>query len=303
MAAWGPMGDRGFGRAPKTEDRGRGSSFAVQQLTALDCVGGSLCVAGDAAGNLVTSANPTGGASAWTVAEQVDPTARITAVSCSSKARCVAAGDDGAIIHSTDPTGGASAWKLTTGVLAHGDALTSLSCPTDGLCVGVDERGAVVYSRDPTGSAKTWKSARIVTRSKDWLVSVDCPTASECIAIDRQGRAVAHSTKPTGGSKAWHIATLKALAGATFAPPTLACASRSLCVIVGTDRQGIGPLIGTSTHPTGGQSAWRFGRPPKAVDDLPGRPEPPKRLRLPGSRRPVVRQCLTVRPVRLRRPR
>jgi hypothetical protein len=246
-----------------------GAPYAsVQQLTALDCVGGSLCVAGDAAGNLVTSANPTGGAPAWTVAEQVDPTASITAVSCSSAARCVAAGDDGAIIHSTDPTGGASAWKLTTGVLAHGDALTSLSCPTDGLCVGVDERGAVVYSRDPTGSAKTWKSARVLTRSKDWLVSVACPTASECIALDRQGRSVAHSTKPTGGRKAWHLATLKALAGATFAPPTLACASRSLCVIVGTDRQGIGPLIGTSTHPTGGQSAWRFGRPLKAVDDL-----------------------------------
>lgn len=164
-------------------------------------------------------------------------------MSCPSTALCVAAGDDGAIIHSSSPTGGPSAWKLTRGVLDPGDALTSMSCPSARLCVGVDRRG-------------------------DWLIDIDCPSTSECVALDRQGHGVMHSDRPTAGPKAWSLTTLNALADAEFAPPDLACASTSLCVIIGIDHKGEGDLLGTSTHPTSGRSAWHFAR-PKAGGLLP----------------------------------
>ncbi len=234
---------------------------SAHQMTALDCVATTLCVGGDEAGNLITTTNPTSGASAWTVAEQVDPTASITAVSCPSKSLCVAAGDDGAIIHSTNPTGGSSTWKVTRGVLADGDELTSLSCPSARLCVGVDRRGDVVSSRDPTGSARAWKSVRVLDLRRDWLIDIVCPATSECVALDRQGHGVLHTNRPTGGRKAWILTTLNKLAGPDFEPPDLACASISLCVIIGTDHEGEGDLLGTSTHPTGGRSAWHFARP------------------------------------------
>jgi hypothetical protein len=205
---------------------------STHDLTALNCISTTLCVAGDAAGNLITTTEPTSGAAAWTVAEQVDPSAQINAVSCSSQALCVAAGNDGAIIHSTNPTGGSSAWKLTNGVFRPGNALTSVSCPTKKLCFGVDKRGQLIYSRNPTGSAKTWKFAHILTYSNDWLASIKCPTTSECIAVDRRGHTVLHSTKPTGGKKAWHLTTLNTRARDNSLP-TISCASKSLCVIAG----------------------------------------------------------------------
>ena len=224
-------------------------------------------MAGDAAGNLVTTTRPTGGASAWTVAEQVAPSTPVNAVSCSSKALCVAAGGDGAIIHSTDPTGGTAAWTPTTGVFRSGNALTSLSCPTRTLCFGVDRRGQVIYSRHPTGNATTWKFAHILTYSRDWLVSITCPTTSECIAVDRRGHTVAHSTDPTGGRRAWHLTTLRTRASDNSLP-TISCASRSLCVIAGGQGPGQIPFIATSTHPPGGASAWAIGKPPRAIDNL-----------------------------------
>src|SRR5437588_11249404 len=38
-----------------------------QQLHSVSCPSASLCVAGNSAGNVVTSTNPTGGAGAWTI--------------------------------------------------------------------------------------------------------------------------------------------------------------------------------------------------------------------------------------------
>jgi hypothetical protein len=59
-----------------------GAPYAsTHNLTALNCVSTTLCVAGDATGNLITTTHPTSGASAWTVAEQVDPSTSRNATS------------------------------------------------------------------------------------------------------------------------------------------------------------------------------------------------------------------------------
>src|SRR5581483_6109801 len=50
-------------------------------VTAISCPSASLCVAVDNIGNVITSTNPTGGASAWTVTSVDSPNA-LLAVSC-----------------------------------------------------------------------------------------------------------------------------------------------------------------------------------------------------------------------------
>ena len=71
----------------------------------------SLCVATDNAGHVVTTADPTGGAGAWTVTD-VDGSRYLDGVSCASTSQCVAVDELGNVVTSTDPTGGAGQWSI-----------------------------------------------------------------------------------------------------------------------------------------------------------------------------------------------
>jgi hypothetical protein len=64
----------------------------TNHLFAVSCVTGAFCVAGDDHGDVVTSKDPTAGASAWTVAA-VDSPHWILSLSCQSTSLC-AAGDN-----------------------------------------------------------------------------------------------------------------------------------------------------------------------------------------------------------------
>ena len=54
---------------------------AQRGLSWIDCPSTTLCVAGDTAGGILTSTNPTGGAGAWSYAG-VDPARNVQGVSC-----------------------------------------------------------------------------------------------------------------------------------------------------------------------------------------------------------------------------
>ena len=58
-------------------------------LSDLSCPSTSLCVATDSAGNVATSTNPTGGASAWTTT-RVDDAYAVHGISCPTTSLCVA---------------------------------------------------------------------------------------------------------------------------------------------------------------------------------------------------------------------
>jgi hypothetical protein len=95
-------------------------------LTAMSCPSASLCVAGDAVGNILTSSDPAGGPDAWSIA-MADPGQGIVGVSCPSVSMCVAADFAGNILVSTDPTGGQSGWtktKIETGTYPDEPALS-----------------------------------------------------------------------------------------------------------------------------------------------------------------------------------
>src|SRR5439155_25704446 len=77
-------------------------------LGGVACPSTILCVAVDQGGNVVTSKNPTGGATAWKVTH-VAGTALLNGVSCPTPTLCIAVGDNGSVAVSTNPFGGSAA--------------------------------------------------------------------------------------------------------------------------------------------------------------------------------------------------
>jgi WD40-like Beta Propeller Repeat len=225
-----------------------------QPLNAVSCPSAALCVAGDQAGNILSSTNPAGGPTAWSSAA-VSSNQQIGGVSCPSISLCVAADENGNILTSTAPTGGASAWTKTT--LHPGPYLRAVSCPSVSLCVGgggaasIHGGATILTSTDPTGGKSSWSSAPIA--SGDEIVeAVSCPSISLCVATTSVGD-VFTSTNPTGGASAWTKTTVDQ--GAELR--AVSCPSVSLCVAGGTNyASGSAGNILTSTNPTGGASAW-----------------------------------------------
>jgi hypothetical protein len=127
----------------------------TNNLVSVSCPTTQLCVAVDDGGDAVTSTNPTGGASAWSIVD-VDESNSINAVSCPTATLCVAVDNAGQVLISTNPSGGAATW---TAIDVDSDYdLDGVSCPGVSLCVAVDEEGYVVTSNAPTGGASAWKA-------------------------------------------------------------------------------------------------------------------------------------------------
>jgi hypothetical protein len=225
-------------------------------MSALSCPTASLCVAGDARGNIVTSADPAAGASSWRIgttrASVPALGVGIAGISCPSTSLCVAVDGGGDVLTSTSPAAGASSWKLTkveTGGTPtpafSGSALSAVSCPSTSLCVAADHRGNVLTSTDP--AAGRWKTAGVDTSSPGFfgIVSVSCPTRAFCAAVDSTGNVLT-STNPTGGASAWKLRNVDGKLG-LFG---ISCQSASLCVAVDNN------AAITSTRPAGGSSSW-----------------------------------------------
>ena len=224
------------------------SVIDTHPVNSLSCPSTALCVGVDYAGDVVTSADPTDGSSAWTVAKiDNEPEAPYTEpnllndVSCPQPAGslCAAAGVSG-IFTSSDPTGGASAWTLVSGVGGHAH---SISCPSASLCVAsYGSNGEIVTSTDPTGGSGAWKVTQVNDSSP--IVRLSCPSESLCVGLDEAGNVLT-STSPTGGAGGWTITHLD-----TGGVSSLSCPSVSFCIAVG------GSSVLSSTDPTGGASAW-----------------------------------------------
>jgi hypothetical protein len=175
----------------------------------------SLCVAGDWDGDVVTSTDPTGGGSAWSVAyvdtdlesglTGLDTQTAIAGVSCASVSLCVANDGVGNVLTSQDPTGGASTWSLrraTPRILAAPEprSLYSLGCPSVSFCAGLQSASSTLLSSseaaltyEPLGSAE-W--TRVVIDRVGSLSAISCPTSSLCVAVDGDGNVVVGRVQP-----------------------------------------------------------------------------------------------------------
>jgi hypothetical protein len=150
-----------------------------------------LCVGIDAENNVVTSTNPTGGASAWTVGS-VDPNVPydvygLNNVSCPSVSLCLTVGQ-GNMISTRHPAAGAAAWSISA------TDEESVSCPFTTLCVGATSNATGVVSYDPVAGASAWQT--IIDRSGG-LNAASCPTRSRCIAVDSAGNVLIGSPTPS----------------------------------------------------------------------------------------------------------
>ncbi len=168
----------------------------TKALFDVSCGATNACVAVGRGGVVVTSANPTGGGSAWTKTTLPgEPLLR--SVSC-ALTLCVAGTYNGELWVTHDALGGAAAWTPIAAP-ANQQPLIGLTCQSESLCVAGGE-GSAFVSTDPTGGSGGWPSAPLPNRFQ--IVDASCPSASLCALSSNNGE-VTVSTYPTGGSQTW----------------------------------------------------------------------------------------------------
>jgi hypothetical protein len=149
----------------------------ADSLDAVSCPTATLCVAGDFSGNILTTTDPTGPASAWTISP-VEPEGGIGSVTCPTAHFCMATGH-GDVWRSTNPTGGTSSWKKTSFQIPLDDA----TCQSAKLCVAEDVATDVLSTSDPAGPFKAWKLSLIGRTSNHLGGGVSCPARKLCVVV------------------------------------------------------------------------------------------------------------------------
>jgi hypothetical protein len=159
---------------------------AQAALDDVSCPSVSMCIAVDNAGNVLSSTNPTGGATAWTPSA-VDEGTALAAVSCPSVSLCVAAGGS-TILVSTAPATGTQSWSAATiPGTPTSFAMQRISCTGTAMCVGNDQNGDVLSSDDPGGGGATW---RLTPVEQYGVGAVACSPTSSCFALDFVGNVL-----------------------------------------------------------------------------------------------------------------
>jgi hypothetical protein len=195
-----------------TDPSGGGSTWAIAHvdgiaasvpgwpvLTGISCASPTLCVAVDGGGDVVTSANPTGGAGAWTLTHvNTTPVTTLDSVSCPTTSFCVLGGWSGRVLTSTDPTGGPGAWLPATIDTSEFNIMYGVSCPSVSFCATIDGSGNVFVSHHSAGGAKAWSHAKVGSVG----VAISCPSSSLCAGVFDPGELAA-SADPAGGAGTW----------------------------------------------------------------------------------------------------
>ena len=189
-------------------------------LYAIDCPSVHFCATVDDLGQVFTTTNPTGGASAWhAVTVNDSDVAELTAISCASAGVCVALAWDGVAF-----TLSHGQWHGVQLATHKGADFYAVSCPSATLCAAVESDG-YIYTTNPSGSG-AWKHTKVGHVPGGWD-GIDCPSAAKCVATgnyDRTG-AIAVSTKPSTGG--WKTFSAKHKASAGFAQ--VQCHGTSFC--------------------------------------------------------------------------
>ncbi|HEY4098197.1 MAG TPA: hypothetical protein VGM33_21920 [Baekduia sp.] len=242
-------------RIVTSADPGNAASWTVASVTVPDaggtivsmaCPAASLCVGVDDHGRILSSTDPTGGASAWHVATFANHT--FSSVSCASTVLCVAIDFTGRhVLTSTGPS---------TGVWSEfGTALTwgRVSC-TAGLCAATG--GANVHTSTTPADPASWTQAAVVPSSdggiaQGQLSGIAC-LPGLCVAADSGGAFVGSgtwsTTHPLDGAAAWtRTANLEVDGLSCVQGPTT-----NLC----TGWSSYGAYVMATTDPTGPGTGW-----------------------------------------------
>jgi hypothetical protein len=242
-------------RIVTSTDPGNAASWTVAAVTVPDpggtvvsmaCPAATLCVGVDDRGRILSSTDPTAGASAWHVATFANHT--FSSVSCASTVLCVAIDFTGRhVLTSSSPS---------TGVWSEfGTALTwgRVSC-TAGLCAATG--GANVHTATAPADPASWTQAAVVPSSdggiaQGQLSGVAC-LPGLCVAADSGGAFVGSgtwsTTHPLDGAAAWTRTSNLEVDGLTCVQgPTT-----NLC----TGWSSFGAYVIATTDPTGPGTGW-----------------------------------------------
>jgi Tol biopolymer transport system component len=169
------------------------------ELDHITCVQAD-CFAVDEAGDIWSSTNPSGGASAW---KRVNFGSQLfTGISCSSPSFCVAVDNNGEAFVSKNPTGSASDWTSGSVLPSHG--LDGISCAsalvhsvgTQTWCVGISYDGNYVVGMIPQLSvSRPGQGSGSVVSSPG---GITCP--SSCGELVSAGTTVTLTATPASGS-------------------------------------------------------------------------------------------------------
>jgi hypothetical protein len=259
-------------------------------VAALSCAGTGSCAA---IGDYDTSAGQEGymtlsevGGS-WSAATaplpsgvSPSPTASVRSVACQSAASCVAVGQytdsagnqDGLLL-----TGAPGGWAATQAPLPAGAGsqpdpqLSAVSCPAASSCVAVGTYSGTSYGQAMllTESAGSWSATEAPAPPAAESVSLDalsCFSASSCVAVgsytdasgDTDGELVTYASGATTAAEA------PLPAGAAADPEvsitSVACASSTSCVAVGTYRDTSNASQGLLLSDSGG--SWTASEAP-----------------------------------------
>jgi hypothetical protein len=212
------------------------------QLLSVSCPTASLCVSVDFDGNVVTSTDPTGGASAWKAVDlSADPggPGDLETVSCGTVNECVLGDDAGQVIASSQPTAGAHAW-VAKSVDVNGTVF--VSCLPSLQCVAADDSGNVFASTN-AAAGRPWRMTTDVDPSG--FAAITCQSAMLCVAADEGGSFASSSDL---GAR-WSIGSQ--LGHGALRPVSLtalSCPRISLCVALDAAGNEL-----TSVDPGGGK--------------------------------------------------
>jgi len=239
----------GDGPWPNTDDWPT-EEISGLQVQSVSCPSAKLCVAVMNKGNIYSSTNPAGPASAWKSIE-VDGKGRNThlfGISCPSVSLCVAVSgrraDEGKVFTSTDPTGGPDDWRAVE--MTEPTEFRAISCPTTSLCVAVTDSGEIVASTEPRGDASAWRTIG-APGGPGSMHTISCLPIL-CLTGNQGGNLFTTRT-PAGPLSAWKGFN----GGATVQITGVSCLSSTQCIAV--DNNG---SVLTSTNPTGGSGAWSY---------------------------------------------
>jgi Divergent InlB B-repeat domain len=222
---------------------------STNEVESMSCPSSTLCVAGSDGGKIMTSTDPTDGATptgaTWTI-QGPEPSQSILGTSCPSTSLCVGVDDGGNTVTSTDPGVGPTAvWSVDPGVDGT-NVMDAISCPSTSLCVAVDQDGKILTTTDPADGVAAHWAVKQAGASSDYIRGVSCESISLCVAVDDEGDALTSTDPGAGTSATWTVEDIDS--GKRI--DAVDCPSASLCVAV--DHQG---STLTSTDPVPAASA------------------------------------------------
>ena len=226
-----------------------GTIFGTNTLSSAACPDESLCLAGDDAGRILATTNPTAVGPTWRATSPPGFGGAIVRIQCPSASLCVAVAKNHQALISHDPAAAAPNWVATPPPFNPKD----LSCPTVDRCVAINttDGAAVLDDVSKIGTiddpGPVWRDAKQVDGASG-VSALSCPSATHCAAVDGAG-SVLTTTDVTAADPVWDKATPPPLSG--FPLGAVSCPSVDLCVVV-----DVSGRLAWSTNPFAPVPTW-----------------------------------------------